>query len=63
MPKHCRKSLWNLLDKKERRAVIAMLQNYIKKADQNENNPNQNRNENYNHIMLVTIMLPDAQMK
>ena len=46
---HYRKSHWNLLAKDERRAVIAMLQNYIKKVDQNENNSTQNRNENYNH--------------
>lgn len=49
MIKHYRKSHWNLLEKKERRAVIAMLQNYIKKAAQNENNSNQNRNLNNNH--------------
>jgi len=43
---HFRKSHWNLLSKDERRAVIAMLQNYIKKANQNENNSNANRNDN-----------------
>ncbi|HPS40306.1 MAG TPA: hypothetical protein PL124_12885 [Candidatus Cloacimonadota bacterium] len=43
---HYRKSHWNLLSKDERRAVIAMLQNYIKKANQNENNSNANRNDN-----------------
>lgn len=49
--KHYRKSHWNLLEKKERRAVIAMLQNYIKKAqtDQNENNVTQNRTSNNNN--------------
>ncbi len=31
MIKHYRKSHWNLLDKSERRAVIAMLQSYLKK--------------------------------
>jgi len=46
---HYRKSHWNLLNKDERKAVIAMLQNYIKKANQDENNSNQNRNQNYNH--------------
>ncbi len=30
---HYSKSHWNLLNKKERRAVIAMLQNYIKKNE------------------------------
>jgi hypothetical protein len=43
---HYRKSHWNLLSKDERRAVIAMLQNYIKKENQNENNSNANRNDN-----------------
>ena len=43
---HYRKSHWNLLSKDERRAVIAMLQNYIKKANQNENNSTTNRNDN-----------------
>jgi len=43
---HYRKSHWNLLSTDERRAVIAMLQNYIKKANQNENNSNANRNDN-----------------
>ena len=43
---HYRKSHWNLLSKDERRAVIAMLQNYIKKANQSENNSNANRNDN-----------------
>mgnify|MGYP001186445627 FL=1 len=33
MLKHYSKSHWNLLDKKERRAVIAMLQNYIKQNE------------------------------
>ncbi|GAB1365737.1 hypothetical protein MASR1M36_06080 [Candidatus Cloacimonadaceae bacterium] len=43
---HYRKSHWNLLSTDERRAVIAMLQNYIKKANQSENNSNANRNDN-----------------
>lgn len=46
MIKHYHKTHWNLLEKNERRAVIAMLQNYIKKANQNENNSNANRNDN-----------------
>ena len=33
MLKHFSKSHWNLLDRKERRAVIAMLQNYIKQNE------------------------------
>ncbi len=36
---HYRKSHWNLLDKKERRAVIAMLQYYVKKQTTNKENP------------------------
>ncbi len=43
---HYRKSHWNLLSTDERRAVIAMLQNYIKKMNQSENNSNANRNDN-----------------
>lgn len=43
---HYRKSHWNLLSTDERRAVIAMLQNYIRKANQSENNSNANRNDN-----------------
>ncbi|MDP3115282.1 MAG: hypothetical protein Q8M98_11015 [Candidatus Cloacimonadaceae bacterium] len=51
MLKHYRKSHWNLLSKDERRAVIAMLQNYIKKApvNEDENNSTENRNMNKNH--------------
>lgn len=36
---HYRKSHWNLLDKKERRAVIAMLQYYVNKQTTNKENP------------------------
>ncbi len=36
---HYRKSHWNLLDKKERRAVIAMFQYYVKKQTTNKENP------------------------
>lgn len=43
---HYRKSHWNLLSKNERKAVIAMLQNYIRKVNQSENNSNANRNDN-----------------
>jgi len=38
MIKHFTKTHWNLLNKKERRAVIAMLQNYIKQNDKQANN-------------------------
>ncbi|MDD2229306.1 MAG: hypothetical protein PHY48_07845 [Candidatus Cloacimonetes bacterium] len=34
---HYKKSHWNLLDKKERRAVIAMFQSYIKKQQSTQN--------------------------
>jgi hypothetical protein len=44
MIKHFRKSHWNLLSKSERRAVIAMLQSYIKKQSKTENNTNSNIN-------------------
>lgn len=37
---HYRKSHWNLLDKKERRAVIAMFQYYVKKQNTNEHKEN-----------------------
>jgi len=43
MIKHYRKSHWNLLNKSERRAVIAMLQSYIKKQSKTENNANSNK--------------------
>ena len=33
--KHYSKSHWNILNQKERRAVIAMLQNYIKRQENN----------------------------
>ena len=36
---HYSKSHWNLLDKKERRAVIAMFQYYVKKQTTNKENP------------------------
>jgi hypothetical protein len=36
---HYSKSHWNLLDKKERRAVIAMLQYYVNKQTNNKENP------------------------
>ncbi|MDP3113370.1 MAG: hypothetical protein Q8M98_01215 [Candidatus Cloacimonadaceae bacterium] len=41
MIKHYNKSHWNLLNKPERRAVIAMLQNYIKKHALKPENDNQ----------------------
>jgi hypothetical protein len=46
MIKHFHKSHWNLLAIPERRAVIAMLQNYIHKAGYPAaNNENQSSNE------------------
>ena len=38
MINHFSKTHWNLLNKKERRAVIAMLQNYIKQNEKKANN-------------------------
>jgi hypothetical protein len=50
MLKHYHKSHWNLLDPKERRAVIAMLQNYIKKAESRANEAeNDNQTDKENH--------------
>ncbi|MDD2229193.1 MAG: hypothetical protein PHY48_07275, partial [Candidatus Cloacimonetes bacterium] len=59
MIKHYSKSHWNLLSKPERRAIIAMLQNYIKKQasqqenenlrDRTENHPKENSNGKSNH--------------
>ncbi|MDP3115182.1 MAG: hypothetical protein Q8M98_10490 [Candidatus Cloacimonadaceae bacterium] len=51
MLKHYKKSHWNLLNKPERRAVIAMLQNYIKmqapkQENEQENESKTNRTEN-----------------
>jgi len=46
MIKHFSKTHWNLLNKKERRAVIAMLQNYIK---QNEKNAKDNKETSNGH--------------
>ncbi|MDP3114077.1 MAG: hypothetical protein Q8M98_04790 [Candidatus Cloacimonadaceae bacterium] len=59
---HYRKSHWNLLDMNERKAVIAMLQNYIKKAaiqaskqenenrtDRTENQQKENSHGNHQH--------------
>ena len=43
---HYKKSHWNLLNKKERRAVIAMLQNYIK---QNEKKAKDNKETSNGH--------------
>ena len=46
MINHFSKSHWNLLNKKERRVVIAMLQNYIK---QNEKNAKDNKETSNGH--------------
>ena len=47
---HYRKSHWNLLSTDERRAVIAMLQNYIKKAESRANEAeNDNQTDKENH--------------
>ncbi|MDP3113251.1 MAG: hypothetical protein Q8M98_00615 [Candidatus Cloacimonadaceae bacterium] len=43
MIKHYRKSHWNLLDMKERRAVIAMFQSYIKKQSTQTTNTQTNK--------------------
>jgi predicted Fe-S protein YdhL (DUF1289 family) len=45
--KHYHKSHWNLLDPKERRAVIAMFQSYIRKQKINTNieNPREDTHE------------------
>jgi hypothetical protein len=44
---HYRKSHWNLLDKKERRAVIAMFQYYVKKQNTNEHKENPHGKETH----------------
>ena len=44
---HYRKSHWNLLDKKERRAVIAMFQYYVKKQNTNEHKENSHGKETH----------------
>ena len=46
MINHFSKTHWNLLNKKERRAVIAMLQNYIK---QNEKKAKDNKETSNGH--------------
>ena len=50
MLKHFSKSHWNLLNRKERRAVIAMFQSYIKKQEitqspNKQDNPKEDANE------------------
>lgn len=44
---HYRKSHWNLLDKKERRAVIAMLQYYVKKQTNKDHKENPHGKETH----------------
>lgn len=44
---HYRKSHWNLLTKKERRAVIAMLQYYVMKQNTNEHKENPHGKETH----------------
>jgi len=40
---HYKKSHWNLLDTKERRAIIAMFQSYIKKQSTQSTNTQDNK--------------------
>ncbi len=46
MIKHFHKSHWNLLSPKERRAIIAMLQYYLKKKSNDNDINNSNQKEN-----------------
>jgi chlorite dismutase len=46
MINHFSKSHWNLLNKKERRAVIAMLQNYIKQNEKKAKNTSNKETSN-----------------